>query len=247
MDCLNSNQLALYLATLGLGEKERNAYEKHLAECKKCRDKLNRMKKLVHEQQFENQEACAEIRGELEAYALGEASKVQTEAVLNHSGECHNCNALLSFLAKAFTFEDVGLSDIPVSENLVARIGRALDQKLDGSLTHPDVKKNKMKEIAEDIKDFIDQIRLSITPFEPVLGFRGDEESQKSEFVEVAHTGGDLVINVGFSSVIVELYSSRDKYLDDDESNSDGRVIFNDIDSGSYKIKVLGHRIDALE
>ncbi|MCH7677383.1 hypothetical protein IH879_20880 [candidate division KSB1 bacterium] len=46
-----------------------------------------------------------------------------------------------------------------------------------------------MKEIAEDVKDFIDEIRLSLTPFEPVLGFRGDEKIPKSEFVEVAHTG----------------------------------------------------------
>ena len=104
-----------------------------------------------------------------------------------------------------------------------------------------------MKEIAEDVKDFIDEIRLSLTPFEPVLGFRGDEKIPKSEFVEVAHTGGDLVINVGFPSVIVELYSSRDKYLDDGESNSEGKVVFTDIDFGSYKIKILGHRIDALE
>jgi len=120
-----------------------SAYDQHLAECKKCREKLNWLKKLVHDQQFENREACAEIRGELEAYALGRASKVQTEAVLNHAGECHNCNALLSLLPKAFTFDDVELSDIPVSENLVVRIGRALDQKLDGSSAHPDVKKNK--------------------------------------------------------------------------------------------------------
>lgn len=108
---------------------------------------------------------------------------MQTEAVLNHTGECHNCNALLSLLPKAFTFDDVELSDIPVSENLVVRIGRALDQKLDGSSAHPDVKKNKMKEIAEDVKDFIDEIRLSLTPFEPVLGFRGDEKSKKANLL----------------------------------------------------------------
>ncbi len=54
-------------------------------------------------------------------------------------------------------------------------------------------------------------------------------------------------LDFGFPSVIVELYSSRDKYLDDGESNSEGKIVFADIDFGSYKIKVLGHRIDALE
>ena len=246
MNCLNINQLALYLTTFGLGGHERNSYEQHLAECKKCREKLNQIKKLVHQQQFKNLEACAEIHEEISAYVMEEASDQQTKKVLNHSSECQACDALLSRISTVLSVEDVNAQAIPIPEHLAERIENALEQKLD--FTH-DIQsaKDKIREMARRSKAFIDEFRLSLTPFEPALGFRGDKEIPKSDFVEVAHNGGDLVMNVGFPGVIVELYSKREKYLDDGESDNEGRVVFVDIDSGSYKIKVLGHRIDALK
>jgi len=246
MNCLNINQLALYLTTFGLGGNERSAYDQHLAECKKCREKLNQIKKLVHEQQFENQEACAEIHEEISAYVMGESSNQQTKKLLNHSSECQACDALLSRITTILSVEDVNAQAIPIPEHLAEKIENALEKKLD--FTH-DIRsaKDKIREIARRSKAVIDEIRLSLTPFEPALGFRGDKEIPKSDFVEVVHNGGDLVMNVGLPSVIVELYSKREKYLDDGESDNEGRVVFADLDSGSYKIKILGHRIDALE
>jgi len=247
MNCLDTKELALYLSTFGLGETERSAFDRHLAQCKKCREKLTRMKRLLHEQKFENKKACANIREDLEAQAMSQGSDSQREKVIAHVSECHNCNALLSLLTAAFTYEDIGAKDIPISENLAERIERALEQKLGSSQTVPDLRKNKIKEIAQGAKDFVDEIRLSLTPFEPALGFRGTEEIRKSEFVGIEHAGGDLVVNVGLPGVIVELYSNREKYLDDDESDKEGKISFRNIDSGLYKIKVFDHQIDALE
>ena len=249
MNCLNINQLALYLTTFGLGGNERSAYDQHLAECKKCREKLNKIKKLVHEQQFENLEACAEIHEEISAYVMGEASNRQTKKVLNHSSECQTCDALLSRITTILSVEDVNAQAIPIPEHLAEKIENALERKFDIASQRRDFKsaKDKIREMAKDAKDFIEEIKISLTPFESALGFRGDKQSRKSEFIEVEHTGGDLVINVGLPGVIVELYSNREKYLDDDESDKEGKIAFRNIDSGLYKIKVLDYRIDALE
>ena len=247
MDCLNSNQLALYLTTFGLGKNERGVYDRHLAKCQKCREKLNRMKKFVHDQQFENLEACEKIQEELVAYFMGEASNEQTKKVLNHSSECQTCDALLNRITAVLSIEDVNAQAISIPEHLAEKIADALDKKL--GVSGSDFKKaeDKIKEIAEGIKDFVTEIKILLTPYESALGFRGDEVIKKSEFVEVQHAGGDLVVNVGLTGVIVELYSKREKYLDDGESDKEGKISFRNIDSGLYKIKVVGHRIDALE
>ena len=244
MNCLEKTQLILYLTTFGLDADERRAYEHHLAECPKCRDKINRMQQRLRELDFENEQECGARRDSLEAYALGQLPDAEQEKVLHHAGECQACNTLLRRLSKFFAPEEVAAWKIPIPPRLAKNIERALEQKFGHSAAGLG---DKFRELAQKVKDSLKEIRLSLSPLEPALGFRGEAEIRKSDFVEVEHPGGDLVVNAGISGVIVELYSDRGKYLDDDESDEQGTVTFRDMKPGLYKIKVHGHRIEKAE
>jgi hypothetical protein len=244
MDCLEKTQLILYLTTFGLDAGERRAYEQHLAECPKCRDKINRMQQRLRDLDFENQQECQTMRDSLEAHALGQLADAEQEKVLHHAGECQACKMFLDRLSKFFSSEEVAAWKIRIPPRLAKNIERALEQKFRNSAAGL---RDKIPELVQEVKDFVKKIRLSLSPFEPALGFRGEEESRKSDFVEVEHSGGDLVVNAGISGVIVELYSDRGKYLDDGESDEQGKVTFRDMKPGLYKIKVHGHRIEKAE
>jgi hypothetical protein len=243
MDCFDTNQLALYLTTYGLGAKERRAYEQHLAKCQRCRDQVNRLQRRLRDLDVENQKACEGIRDSLEAYALGQLPDEARAKVLQHTGECHVCHAFLTRLSTFPDLQKVEAWEIPIPSHLSGNIEKALEKQFGRP---PRKAEEKLREIAEGVKDFLKEIRLSLSPLGPAWGFRGEEEAPKSDFVEVEHAGGDLIVNVGVAGVIVELYSDREKYLDDGESDADGRVVFPEMKPGLYKIKVLGHKIEKM-
>lgn len=241
MDCLNTNQLALYLTTYGLSAKERRVYEQHLTVCAACRERMNRLQRRLREMDGENAEACANMREGLEAYALGELPEAKREQVLQHTTECHACNALLGRLGNFPALQETTAWEIPVPAQLDKNIATALQKHFGPS---PPEVEDKWREIAAGVKDLIHEIQLVLAPLEPAWGFRGEGEVAKSEFVDVQHAGGDLVVNVNIPGVIVELYSSREKYLDDAESDAQGRVTFADMKPDLYKLKVQGHKIE---
>jgi hypothetical protein len=240
MRCFDINQMALYLTTYGLGEKERRAYEQHLAECPACRDKINRLQRRLRELDVDNKAACEEKREALEAYAVSQLPDDQRENVLQHTGECHACNAYLSRLASFPDLPEAAAWDIPIPPRFAENIEAALERKL--KVSHRKAE-DQLRKTAEGVKEFLSEIRLSLLPLAPAWGFRGQEETPPSDFVEVEHAGGDLVLNVGITGVIVTLYSNREKYLDDGEADGQGRVSFADMKPGVYKIRVQGHKI----
>lgn len=244
MDCFNTNQLALYLTTYGLSAKERRAYEQHLAVCAACRERINHLQRRLREMDGANAEACANMREGVEAYALGQLPEATREQVLQHTSACHACNALLNRLANFPGLQEVAAWEIPVPGRLEKNIATAL-QKHFGPSSHK--VEEKWREIAAGVKKFIHEIQLSLAPLEPAWDFRGEDEVVKSEFIEVQHAGGDLVVNVRIAGVIVELYSSREKYLDDAESDAEGRATFADMKPGAYKLKVQGYKIEQAE
>ncbi|NUM79137.1 zf-HC2 domain-containing protein [candidate division KSB1 bacterium] len=228
------------MTTYGLGEKERRAYDQHLAECPACREKINHMQRRLRELNVDNKTACAEKREVLEAYALGQLDDEKREEVLQHISECHACNA---FLAQLSSFPDllkVAAWDIPIPPHFAGNIAAALEKKWGAS---PHQVEDSFREMAEEVKAFLNEIRLTLLPLEPAWGFRGEQEFPRGDFVDIEHPGGDLSVNVGAAGVIVELYSNREKYLDDGESDAAGRVVFEGMKPGIYKFKVHGHRI----
>jgi hypothetical protein len=244
MECFEINQMALYLTTYGLGEKERRAYDRHLAECPACREKINHMQRRLRELDFDNKQACEEKRDLVEAYALGQLPDDQREKVLQHISECHACNAFLTQLSRFPDLLETADWEIPIPPHLAGNVEKAVEIQFGLS---PRKAEEKLREIAAGVKDFLQEIRLSLSPLAPAWGFRGEEEAPQSDFVEVEHAGGDLVVNAGVAGVIVELYSSREKYLDDGESDAQGRVAFADMKPGVYKIKVQGYKTEKME
>lgn len=238
------NQMALYLTTYGLGEKERRAYDQHLAECPACREKINRLHRHLRELDVDNKQACAEKREAVEAYALGQLGDDEREKVLQHTGECQACNAFLSRLTIFPDLPEVAAWEVPIPPHLAGNIEAAIKKQL--PVSHRKVE-DKLRATVEGVKELFNEIRLSLSPLQPAWGFRGKEEAPKSDFAEVEHAGGDLAVNVGIAGVIVELYSSREKYLDDGESDAQGRVTFADMKPGVYKIRVQGHKIKKME
>ncbi len=246
MDCLEKTQLVLYLTTFGLDADERRAYEQHLAACPKCRDKIKRMQQRWRDLDFENEQECGAMRGSLEAHALGQLPEAESKKVLQHIGKCQACHAMLSQFSTFPTSEEMAAWDIPITSRLAESIEAALEQKLGISRQRPAFERveDSIREIVEGAKDVLKEIRLSLSPYEPALGFRGEEEIRKSDFVEVEHPGGDLVVNAGIPGVIVELYSDRGKYLDDGESDEQGKATFLDMKPARYKIRIHGHKVD---
>ena len=241
MDCFDLNQLVLYSTTYGLTAKERRAYEQHLAECPPCRERINGMQRRLRDLDWENEKVCEEMRNSLEAYALGDLPAERREQVLQHVGECHACNAFQARVASLPDLQESLAGGVSVPPHLAKSIESALHEEL-GMRQRSAA--NGLQEIAERAKEFVNEICLSLSPLEPAAAFRGEEQPSKSEFIEIKHNGGDLVINVGLPSVIVELYSDREKYLDDGETDATGRFVFHEIKPGSYKIRVHGHRVN---
>ncbi|MFQ5631765.1 MAG: hypothetical protein ACE5I1_23580, partial [bacterium] len=127
------------------------------------------------------------------------------------------------------------------------KIGSAVDQKLGLASPYHDVDRveRKARDPVEGAREFVTNIRFFLTPFEPAPGFRGVKEAPKSDFKKIEHKGGDIVIEVGKAGIIVELYSKREKYLDDNESDETKKVVFPGMKPGIYKIRVVRHYFDA--
>lgn len=239
MDCLNTNQLALYLTTYGLRAAERRAFDRHLGNCPACRERLQRLQQQVHRLNLENHQACAATHAALEAYALGVFSAEQQQSLRQHSSECHACRTLLARLSDFPDLLQVETWEIPVPPRLAEKIAAAFDEQAAAT----PLRESALPAAVKQVKKVLREIRLTLAPLEPALGFRDSAAGEKSDFVAVEHAGGDLVVNVGAAGVIVELYSNREKYLDDGESDAAGRVVFEGMKPGIYKFKVHGHRI----
>lgn len=249
MACPEPIQLVLYLTTYGLDERERQRLDKHLAECQACRNRMNRFKEDLNRADLENQKECHSLRTSLVAYVSGELPEKDAAKFLSHASECPTCTLALRNLATFLSLEDVASVPIQIPSHLRGTLQSALNDRL--KQAPPPEKRRKVKERiaekAEDAKGRLREIRLRLTPLEALPSFRGQGPIRKSNLVDVDHPGGDLIIDVGSADVVVELYSGRGKYLDDQESDETGKVTFSEMKPGKYKIRVHGHHIGSPE
>lgn len=231
MTCLDPHQLALYVSSWGLSIEERRRCEEHVSECGRCRREVDRVRRDI------GGEACARMRERLVSHALGKASNEESAAVRAHEKDCPSCAELLTRLAVSYDADEVSRWAIPVPPGLRSRIEARLD-RVWGAVTA----RERGGALLDGLEGLVTEVRLLLAPLTPAPAFRGEEDLPKSEYVAVQHGGGDFVVSVGAAGVTVELYSSREKYLDDGESDASGTVRFPAMEAGLYKVRVQGHQ-----
>lgn len=241
MNCLEDNQIILYLTRFGLNKDERSAVEKHLYGCKQCRNKKDKIERTMKDSEEQNKRECELVRNNMAAYITGEIKQVAGVDFEQHLNECETCSFIYSRNKKQLTFEEMEALNIPVPDDLLSNILTAVTEAIPREGTSEFLPELSLSEaIGRGIEKAVNYIQILLQPLELKPAFRGKALFHAKR---LNHNGGDLVLDLGEPNVTVRIFSLDDVELGEQQSDSQGRAIFKDFEKAEYKIDVEGHEI----
>jgi len=241
MNCLDDNQIILYLTRFGLNKDEKSAVVKHLYGCKQCRDRKEKIERKMKDFDDQNKKECELVRNNMAAYIAGEIEQIAGVDFEQHLSECEMCSFIYSRNQKQLTLKEMEALNIPVPEGLLANILTAVTGAMaaqENQVSSPAMSIS--EEIGRGIEKAINYVKIMLRPLELTPAFRGKAAFHTKS---INHTGGDLVLDVGEPDVTVRIFSLDDIELGEQQSDSQGKARFKEFEKAQYKITVEGHEI----
>ena len=245
MNCLEDDQIILYLTRFGLNKDERSEVDKHLNGCEKCRKKREKIERKINASADKSKMECELVRNNMAAYILGDIKEIAGINLEQHLNECETCSFLYSRNQKQLTLEEMGALNIPVPVGLLPKILTAVAEAIpakEASVSLPEVSLS--EEISRGIEKAIKYFRVILRPLEFKPAFRGKAVFHAKK---INHTGGDFMLDVGEQNVTVRIFSLDDVELGEQQSDKQGNAIFKDFEKAEYKIAVDGYEIGEVQ
>ena len=245
MNCLEDNQIILYLNRFGLSKDVKLEVDKHLDGCEKCRKKKDQIERKIKASAENSKRECELVRNNMAAYIQGEIKDVAGINLEQHLNECETCRFLYSRNQKQFTLEEMEALNIPVPDRLLPNILTAVTEAMAGEealVSSPEVSLS--EEIGRGIEKAINYVKILLQPLEFTPAFRGKALFRAKR---INHTGGDLVLDIGEKNVTIRIFSLDDVELGEQQSDNQGRAIFKDFEKAEYKIAVEGYEIGEVQ
>lgn len=241
MSCLEDDQIILSLTRFGLTESERSAVAEHLEGCERCRTKQNKIAPKIKASAEQSARACELAWNNMAAYIRGELNEATQKNIEQHLSECEACRFLYLRNQKQFTLAAMNALNIPVPEELLPKILTAIHEAMPVAESAAiQTEASLSEQISRGVEKAVNHIKMILRPLEFAPAFRGKALFQTSR---INHPGGDLLLELGKPDVTVRIFSRDDVELGEQQSDEQGRALFNDFEKAEYKIAVEGFEI----